>query len=56
MQNAIGSIHPVLHKLLDEKRIDQYLEKNELLNDFLRHLRDNGKKMFVITNSPFHFV
>ncbi|KAH9391480.1 5'-nucleotidase domain-containing protein 3 [Tyrophagus putrescentiae] len=54
--NAIGSIHPVLHKLLDEKRIDQYLEKNELLNDFLRHLRDNGKKMFVITNSPFHFV
>lgn len=54
--SAIGSIHPVIHKKLDEKTIGQYLEKNEMLSIFLKHLKDNGKKMFVITNSPFQFV
>ena len=42
--------------MLDEKTIGQYLEKNEMLSAFLKHLRDNDKKMFVITNSPFNFV
>lgn len=56
LQNAIGSIHPVIHKMLDAKTIDQYLEKNEMLPVFLNHLHENNKKMFLITNSPFHFV
>ncbi|KAF7495408.1 5'-nucleotidase domain-containing protein 3 [Sarcoptes scabiei] len=54
--NAIRSIHPVMHKTLNNQAIPNYLEKNEKLPLFLEHLKKNNKKMFVITNSPFYFV
>nr|XP_027201154.1 5'-nucleotidase domain-containing protein 3-like [Dermatophagoides pteronyssinus] len=54
--HAIRSIHPVIHKMLDLQKIPNYLEKNERLPVFLEHLRKNNKKVFLITNSPFHFV
>ncbi|XP_054709847.1 5'-nucleotidase domain-containing protein 3-like [Uloborus diversus] len=56
IQNAVQSIHPVMHKMLDEVTIDQYLEKHPAMPAFLQRLKSAGKKMFLITNSPFKFV
>ncbi|XP_023216189.1 5'-nucleotidase domain-containing protein 3-like isoform X1 [Centruroides sculpturatus] len=56
VQNAVRSIHPVMHKMLDETCIDKYLEKQPELIRLLNRLRKAGKKMFLITNSPYEFV
>ncbi|GFS37240.1 5'-nucleotidase domain-containing protein 3 [Nephila pilipes] len=56
IQNAVQSIHPVMHKMLDESIIGQYLEKLPDMTRFLNRLKNAGKKMFLITNSPFKFV
>ncbi|GFU91653.1 5'-nucleotidase domain-containing protein 3 [Trichonephila clavipes] len=56
IQNAVQSIHPVMHKMLDESTIGQYLEKLPDMTKFLNRLKNAGKKMFLITNSPFKFV
>ncbi|KFM66561.1 5'-nucleotidase domain-containing protein 3, partial [Stegodyphus mimosarum] len=45
-----------MHKMLDENTIDQYLEKHPSMSSFLHRLKNAGKKMFLITNSPFKFV
>ncbi|XP_010525764.1 PREDICTED: 5'-nucleotidase domain-containing protein DDB_G0275467 isoform X2 [Tarenaya hassleriana] len=34
----------------------RYLVKNGQLLRFLRMLKDKGKKLFLLTNSPYHFV
>lgn len=34
----------------------RYLKKNGQLLGFLRMLRDKGKKLFLLTNSPYYFV
>lgn len=34
----------------------KYLLKNDKLLLFLRMLKENGKKLFLLTNSPFYFV
>ncbi|XP_074304134.1 uncharacterized protein LOC141638687 [Silene latifolia] len=34
----------------------RYLVKNGQLHCFLRMLRDKGKKLFLLTNSPYYFV
>ncbi|KAH9618748.1 hypothetical protein KSS87_021337 [Heliosperma pusillum] len=34
----------------------KYLVKNDQLYCFLRMLREKGKKLFLLTNSPFYFV
>ncbi|KAG5559604.1 hypothetical protein RHGRI_009214 [Rhododendron griersonianum] len=34
----------------------RYLVKNNQLLHFLRMLRQKGKKLFLLTNSPYHFV
>ncbi|KAK8785557.1 5' nucleotidase C [Amblyomma americanum] len=56
IQNAISSIHPVIHNTLTEANICEYLEKREELVAFLERLRSAGKQMFLVTNSPFKFV
>ncbi|XP_076370821.1 5'-nucleotidase domain-containing protein 3-like isoform X2 [Tachypleus tridentatus] len=56
IQNAVQSIHPVIHDKLDEGCIENYLEKNEELSLFLQRLQNAGNKMFLVTNSPFKFV
>ncbi|XP_055933484.1 5'-nucleotidase domain-containing protein 3-like [Argiope bruennichi] len=56
IQNAVQNIHPVMHKLLDEDTIGQYLENHPDMPRFLHRLKAAGKKMFLITNSPFKFV
>ncbi|XP_054152989.1 5'-nucleotidase domain-containing protein 3-like [Oppia nitens] len=56
VQNAVQSIHPVIHKMLNDQMIGQYLERHDSLITFLNRLKENKKKMFLITNSPFKFV
>ncbi|GIY53580.1 5'-nucleotidase domain-containing protein 2 [Caerostris darwini] len=56
IQNAVQSIHPVMHKMLNEQSISKFLEKHPNMPKFLNRLKAAGKKMFLITNSPFKFV
>ncbi|GIY00991.1 5'-nucleotidase domain-containing protein 3, partial [Caerostris extrusa] len=56
IQNAVQSIHPVMHKMLNEQSISKFLEKHPDMPKFLNRLKAAGKKMFLITNSPFKFV
>lgn len=56
VQNAVGSIHPVIHNMFNETNIGIYLEKYPELPMFLQRLKDADKKMFIVTNSPFKFL
>ncbi|KAM7282276.1 5'-nucleotidase domain-containing protein 3 [Ixodes scapularis] len=56
IQNAISSIHPVIHSTLTESNISEYLEKPAELMTFLERLKNAKKQMFLVTNSPFKFV
>uniref|UniRef100_A0A2P2K088 Cytosolic purine 5-nucleotidase n=1 Tax=Rhizophora mucronata TaxID=61149 RepID=A0A2P2K088_RHIMU len=57
VNRAIQHVHRsgLVHRgiLLDPHR---YLVKNGQVLHFLRMLRDRGKKLFLLTNSPFYFV
>lgn len=39
-----------------KKDLETYVHKNVGLEDFLKRLKDNGKELFVVTNSPFTFM
>ncbi|XP_058799257.1 5'-nucleotidase domain-containing protein 3 [Phymastichus coffea] len=55
VKNSVQSCHPVMHKLVAEK-VSDYLEQTKDLKKFFDRLQDANKKMFLVTNSPFHFV
>ncbi|XP_054268250.1 5'-nucleotidase domain-containing protein 3-like isoform X2 [Macrosteles quadrilineatus] len=55
VKNSVGSSHPVMHKLLQED-VSQYIEKNPGITYFFQRLADAGKKLFLVTNSPYKFV
>lgn len=38
------------------KDLETFVHKNVGLEDFLTRLRDNGKELFVVTNSPYTFM
>jgi len=44
-----------MHQLVAEN-VSEYLEQNKDLRRFFNRLRNAGKKTFLVTNSPFHFV
>lgn len=54
-QNSVGASHPVMHKLLQED-VSKYIEKNPGITYFFQRLADAGKKLFLVTNSPYKFV
>lgn len=54
-QNSIRSSHPVMHKIVSEN-VAEYIESNPNLRDFFDRLKNANKKMFLVTNSPYHFV
>ncbi|XP_051127518.1 uncharacterized protein LOC127248960 [Andrographis paniculata] len=57
VNRAIQHVHQsgLMHRaiLSDPKK---YLVKNGQMLRFIRMLRENGKKLFLLTNSPFYFV
>ena len=56
VQSAVRDVH-ITGLLYQEvtRNIEVYLEKNSLC-DLISYLTDAGKKLFLITNSNFHFV
>lgn len=44
-----------MHKIVSENVAD-YIESNENLRTFFDRLKNAGKKMFLVTNSPYNFV
>lgn len=54
-QNSIRSSHPVMHKVVSENVAD-YIESNPYLRKFFDRLKSANKKLFLVTNSPYHFV
>ncbi|GFY61305.1 5'-nucleotidase domain-containing protein 3 [Trichonephila inaurata madagascariensis] len=56
VQGAVRRIHPTMHAMLEKANIGGYLEEHKELAQFLQSLQKGGKKMFLITNSPFKFV
>lgn len=47
--------HPIMHDMVCNN-VHEYLEPNKDISNFLKRLIATGKKMFLVTNSPFHFV
>uniref|UniRef100_A0A1B6MMD8 5'-nucleotidase domain-containing protein 3 n=1 Tax=Graphocephala atropunctata TaxID=36148 RepID=A0A1B6MMD8_9HEMI len=55
VKSSVGSSHPVMHKILQQD-VSKYIEKNSELVYFFQRLVDAGKKLFLVTNSPYKFV
>lgn len=57
VKRAIGYVHQsgLVHRTILAEP-DKYLVKNAAVLKFLRTLRERGKKLFLLTNSPFYFV
>ncbi|XP_020283486.1 5'-nucleotidase domain-containing protein 3 [Pseudomyrmex gracilis] len=55
VKNSVQTCHPIMHRLVEEN-VSEYLEQNKDLRRFFERLRNVNKKMFLVTNSPFHFV
>nr|XP_033325620.1 5'-nucleotidase domain-containing protein 3 isoform X1 [Megalopta genalis] len=55
VKNSVQSCHPIMHGLVVQNVAD-YLEQNKDLKEFFDRLKKSNKKMFLVTNSPFHFV
>lgn len=54
-QNSIRSSHPIMHKIVSEN-VAEYIESNSNLRSFFDRLKTANKKLFLVTNSPYHFV
>uniref|UniRef100_A0AAY4CJ18 5'-nucleotidase domain containing 3 n=1 Tax=Denticeps clupeoides TaxID=299321 RepID=A0AAY4CJ18_9TELE len=57
VKEAIGDVHVkgIMYRAV-EADIEKYICYGEQTHAVLRKLSENGKKMFLITNSPFDFV
>lgn len=54
-QNSVQSCHPVMHKIVAQN-VAEYIRPNPDLRNYFQMLRDCDKKLFLVTNSPYHFV
>ncbi|KAL1492968.1 hypothetical protein ABEB36_011123 [Hypothenemus hampei] len=55
IKSSIRNSHPVMHKIVGQN-VAEYIERNDKLRPFLDRLVNAGKKLFLVTNSPYHFV
>ncbi|KAK7867636.1 hypothetical protein R5R35_014828 [Gryllus longicercus] len=55
VKNSVQSSHPVMHGIV-EKNVADYLEENKDIKNFFARLIAADKKLFLVTNSPYHFV
>jgi hypothetical protein len=44
-----------MHEIV-EQNVSEYLEQNRDIRKFFDRLVAAGKKLFLVTNSPYHFV
>ncbi|XP_014280301.1 5'-nucleotidase domain-containing protein 3 isoform X1 [Halyomorpha halys] len=55
VKTSVGSSHPVMHQhLLND--MSEYLDTNPGLREWFKKLVQAGKKLFLVTNSPYQFV
>ena len=54
LKNAIGSSHPVMHKIVGD-HVKEYIKEDTNMKRFFQRLINSNKKLFLVTNSPFHF-
>lgn len=38
------------------QNVDKYIESNPQLEKYFKRLKDANKQLFLVTNSPYHFV
>lgn len=55
VKNSVQSSHPIMHGMVT-KNVREYIHENKDLKFFFQRLQDAGKKLFVVTNSPYYFV
>lgn len=54
-QNSVGSSHPLMHKIVAQD-VGEYIQANPAMEIFFKRLVKAGKKLFLVTNSPLHFI
>lgn len=55
IKNSIGASHPVMHRKVAEN-VREYIDPNPRLAEYFERLANGGKQLFLVTNSPYHFV
>ncbi|CAH0592605.1 unnamed protein product [Chrysodeixis includens] len=55
VKNAVRSGHPIMHKIV-ANNVSEYIRPNKYLKVYFDLLKNNKKKLFLVTNSPYHFV
>lgn len=51
----MGACHPIMHQIVSQN-VDKYIESNPQLGQYFKRLKDANKQLFLVTNSPYHFV
>lgn len=47
--------HPIMHGVV-AKHVKEYIEESPQMRTFFERLIKANKKLFLVTNSPYHFV
>ncbi|XP_026287604.1 5'-nucleotidase domain-containing protein 3 isoform X2 [Frankliniella occidentalis] len=55
VKTSVQNCHPIMHRLV-QANVSEYLELNPDIRKLFEQLKNNGKKLFLITNSPYNFV
>ncbi|CAK1602135.1 unnamed protein product [Parnassius mnemosyne] len=55
VKNSVQSCHPIMHKIVAQN-LEEYIRPNTDLKKYFKLLQENDKKLFLVTNSPYHFV
>lgn len=55
IKQSIGASHPIMHKIVSQN-VAEYIDQNKMLRKYFEKLISAHKKLFLVTNSPFHFV
>ncbi|CAO1425043.1 unnamed protein product [Diamesa hyperborea] len=55
VKNSVGMSHPIMHGVV-AKHVKEYIEESPQMRTFFERLIKANKKLFLVTNSPYHFV
>lgn len=55
IKSSVQSCHPIMHQIV-MKEAENYIEKDDNLSKYFQKLQSAGKKLFLVTNSPYTFV
>ncbi|XP_055378736.1 5'-nucleotidase domain-containing protein 3 isoform X2 [Condylostylus longicornis] len=55
VKHSVQSSHPIMHQTVYSDP-DKYIQYNPDLRKFFQRLQETGRKLFLVTNSPYFFV